>query len=88
MKVEITQQDGQLVTDQRKDGGLSYSQRAYLHTGAAFPMPFKLPLNGPNAYQAGHYQLDPSCFKVSQYGGLEIDRYGIKLIQQSNVKAA
>lgn len=88
MKVEINPQDGQLVTDIRKDGTPSYSQRAYLHTGAAFPLPFKLSLPNQNAYPYGSYSLDSSCFRAGKYGGLEIDGYNVKLVQERNVKAA
>jgi hypothetical protein len=81
MIVEISPKDGHLQARKMKDGSEIFSQRAYLHTNAPFPVPFKLSLDGPVPNAAGKYELDPACFKAGQYGDLEIDRYGIKLLK-------
>ncbi len=70
-------------TIQGKDGKADktyYSQKAYAHTGGAFPVEFKLPLENQNsAYPSGAYLLDPSSFAVGRYGDLEINRFEMKL---------
>lgn len=84
LQVEVNSKDGQLQTQTRQDQTKSYSQTCYLHTGAAYPLKFKLNLSSPaEVYPAGKYQLDPSCFKTGQYGNLEMDRYSIKLVSAS-----
>lgn len=85
MKIEIMEAHSavQSRTIQGKDGKADktyYSQKAYAHTGGAFPVEFKLPLESHNdAYRAGTYELDPSSFAVGRYGDLEINRFEMKL---------
>jgi hypothetical protein len=58
-----------------------FEQKAYVHTGGVFPVEFKITHDDHNnAYAIGKYQLAPSSFKVNQYGQLELDRFGTKLV--------
>lgn len=58
-----------------------YEQKAYANMGGVFPVEFKITHDDHNnAYPIGKYQLAPSSYKVNQYGQLELDRYGMKLI--------
>lgn len=84
MKIEITTHDGQLQSNQRKDGGTSHSQRAYLHVGGAYPIGFTLNLNSPMPYQAGFYTFGAESIRVNQYGALEFARYGMSLVPLNN----
>lgn len=52
-----------------------YSQVAFAHLGARFPVEISLSLEqGASPYPAGKYQLHISSFKVGQYGRLEFER--------------
>jgi hypothetical protein len=80
MHVEITSVDGSVDTNKRADGSVNFSQKAYLHTDAAYPLPFKLSLaSQADAYGVGKYKLSAGAFKTGQYGDLEINRYQMRL---------
>ena len=34
-----------------------------------------------SAYKSGNYELDSSSFTVNNFGGLELKRFGIKLVR-------
>ena len=64
-----------------RDAITFYEQKAYAHTGGVFPVEFKITHDDHNnAYPIGKYELAPSSYKVNQYGQLELDRFGMKLI--------
>jgi hypothetical protein len=62
-----------------------YEQKAYADFEGPYPVEFKIALNAPvDAYPIGSdYELDPSSYKVNQYGNLELDRFNIKLRRKS-----
>lgn len=51
-------------------------QRAYLHGGGMYPLPFKIPVDdagGP--HRPGRYMFAGECFKVGDFDGLDfLDR--------------
>ena len=80
IKIELNANDCAVIT-REANGNTFHEQQAYLHTGSAYPMPFKIPLRNPGAAKpSGQYTLDPSSFKVNQYQALELDRWNLKLI--------
>jgi hypothetical protein len=90
MKIEIMENHSAVQSRNvpGKDGkpdNTFYSQKAYAHTGGAFPVEFKIPLSNHNdAYRVGVYQLDPESYQVGRFGDLEINRYEMKLIPLEN----
>jgi hypothetical protein len=52
-------------------------QQAAMDQGHDYPAPFWLIVDQP--YSPGRYTLDPNSFRVNQFGGLELDRYNIRL---------
>lgn len=69
-----------------------HEQTAYAHTGGAFPVEFKIPLNSHgDAYPVGEYTLHPGSFNVNRFGSLEVNRFEIRLVAekpQAAVKSA
>lgn len=58
-----------------------FSQTAFAHLGGPFPVQIRLPLESMQAYyQVGKYHLSDDSFRVGQYGDLQINPYGIKLL--------
>jgi hypothetical protein len=58
-----------------------FNQKAYADFGGPYPVEFLLSIDGPaQAYPIGDYTLDPSSYRVNQYGSLEINRFEIKLL--------
>jgi len=95
MSIEIELNTNDCQVQSRKVNGKNgpreiHEQRAYFHTGGAYPTPFNLSLRDPSqAYPSGKYTLDPSSFQVNGYGGLELNRFEIRLvpIKPSSLKA-
>lgn len=55
-------------------------QKAYLHHGAGYPLPFKIRLPHDQAPpQPGFYSLGGDAFKIGQYG-LDFDDRNIELV--------
>ena len=83
LKIELNPQDCQIQSRQingQKGPRTIHEQQAYLHTGSAYPIPFKLSIRTPaDAYPSGEYTLHPDSFTVNQFGGLEINRFEIRL---------
>lgn len=77
--VEINQKDGGLQAVKRGEN-TRYHQNAYLHTGQAYPLPFKINLQEPVPYGSGKFNIDPLSFRIGKYGDLELDPYGFKLV--------
>jgi len=64
-----------------------YEQKAYAHIGGAFPMEFKLTHDDhKDAYGVGFYEISPSSFKSSQYGQLQLDPYGLRLVPLNDIE--
>lgn len=63
-------------TPKRPQGLLIREQQAaFTAPGQDFPQPFLVSLGQDGQpYAAGQYTIDPSCFAVNQYGGLELRR--------------
>lgn len=84
LEIELNPNDCQIQTRliNGKNGQRTiHEQQAYLHTGAAYPIPFKLSIrNASEAYPSGKYTLHPSSFQVNQFGGLELNRFEIRLV--------
>ena len=80
--VELNTKDCQIQTRRVNDNEI-YEQQAYLHTGNAYPTPFKISVPSPSdSYPSGKYTIGPSSFKVNQWGTLELDRWNFKLIPE------
>lgn len=79
---ETTTKEGQKQT--------RYSQEeVYLYTGARFPLMISVGVESlDSAYLPGEYILNPKCFRVSKYGGLELDPFGISLLPVSKPSLA
>jgi len=79
ISVEIFEGDD---PQERSVNGRTYrEQTAHLHVdGSRFPKEFKvnLPPDAPG-YSPGKYTLDSSSFEINKYGGLEINRYRLRL---------
>jgi hypothetical protein len=63
----------------RKDGSQLEigEQRAYVHVGKPYPTEIVIPVDiaaGQMPYDAGRYQMDPSCLYVDRYGKLSLGR--------------
>lgn len=84
LEIELNTNDCQIQTRSvnGKNGQRTiHEQQAYLHTGAAYPIPFKLSIrNAAEAYPSGKYTLHPSSFQVNQFGGLELNRFEMRLV--------
>lgn len=93
MRIQIIDTNGAHIPTPRtfpakgdKPARTVYEQKAYAHTGGVFPVEFKITHDDHNnAYQVGEYELSPESYKVNQYGQLELDRFGLKLIPASNI---
>ncbi|MGR5413063.1 single-stranded DNA-binding protein [Vibrio astriarenae] len=58
-----------------------FEQIAYAYLGGKFPVEMKISLNqGDEAYPQGIYTVDQSSYLVNNFGGIELKRYGLKLI--------
>lgn len=70
------------ITEKNGTKAKRYSQEdVYLYTGARFPLVISVGIESiAHAYPPGEYTLNPKCFRVSKYGGLELDPYGISLL--------
>jgi len=95
MKIEIIkgheQPISRLINTQNGQKTI-HEQTAYAHTGGAFPVEFKIPLNSHgDAYPVGEYTLHPGSFNVNRFGSLEVNRFEIRLVAekpQAAVKSA
>lgn len=66
-----------------------FEQKAYFHTGGAFPVEIKLTFDSlPECLEVGQYQLLPSSFKAGKYGDLELDRFNMQFerLNQAELK--
>ena len=54
-------------------------QQAAFDQGGDYPIPFDLTVNEP--YAPGKYQLSPYSFRVSPFGGLELNPFNIQLVR-------
>lgn len=82
MKAEILETIIRSYEANSKDGQKQtrYSQEeVYLYTGARFHLMISVD-SLDEAYSPGEYILNPKCFRVSKYGGLDLDTYGISLL--------
>ncbi len=93
MKIEIIETNGSHIPVARtfpakgdKPARTVFEQKAFAQMGGIFPVEFKITHDDHNdAYAVGVYELSPDSYKVNQYGQLELDRFGLKLIPASNV---
>lgn len=66
-----------------------FKQGAALDTGSDFLLPFDVSLKSQaDHYEPGEYTLAPECFRVSRYGGLEINPFDLRLIPTKLHKVA
>ena len=68
-----------------KDGGQRqvHEQPAFLHIpGSPYPLPFSISLDSAaSAYAPGQYVFSPDSVRTNQYGQLEFNRFGMRLIR-------
>ncbi|MCG9630139.1 G5P family DNA-binding protein [Vibrio sp. Isolate30] len=87
LKIEIFPEHEQPITRTLpgKDGKQARTIReqiGYAYLGGKFPVEMKLSLqDDQSAYKSGNYELDSSSFTVNNFGGLELKRFGIKLVR-------
>lgn len=63
----------------RKTGQVFYRQRVALQQGA-YELPFDVPVpDAASVYPVGTYTLHPDSFRVNQWGGLELNRFDLRL---------
>ncbi len=55
-------------------------QSAYLHTGARYPIPFKIMVPDAGPYRPGHYLLAGDVFKPGDFDGLKFFDRGLALV--------
>jgi hypothetical protein len=56
-----------------------YEQKAYMHTGGAFPVEIKNSFPSlPECLEVGRYCVSPASFKAGKYGDIELDRYNLQ----------
>ena len=85
-KIEVFQEDVTVTARNMppkdgKPGRTIYEQTAYAHLGGKFPVQMKLQVEDPTkTYPAGEYQIDSSSFVINNFGGLELKRFGLKLV--------
>jgi len=68
----------QLREERTQKGVVLRKQTAALETGADFALPFEISVQ--EAYKVGRYTLGPRSFRISRFGGLELDPYGLTLV--------
>lgn len=87
LKIKITPEHEQPITRTLpgKDGKQARTIReqiGYAYLGGKLPVEMKLSLqDDQSAYKSGNYELDSSSFTVNNFGGLELKRFGIKLVR-------
>ncbi|MFN3014301.1 single-stranded DNA-binding protein [Vibrio coralliilyticus] len=86
LKVEVFPEHEQIETRtipsrDDKPPRVIYEQIAYAYLGGKFPVEMKLSLEkDESVYKAGIYMVDSSSFVVNNYGKLELNKYGLKLV--------
>lgn len=70
----------------RLDNGKSYGeQQAALHTGADYPLPFKLNVEIGQEKKPGRYALDPGSFGTDKFGNLVLGK--VRVTEAANAPA-
>lgn len=88
LKISIIEGHHQPISRNTRNG-VMWNQDAYVHLGGAYPSKMKIPLDSPSgAYPPGEYELSPDSFRVGQYGDLEVNRFGLKIVPFSLAKTA
>jgi len=59
---------------------VNFKQSAALDSGGDFVLPFDVRIKENQPYEPGEYALAPECFRVSRFGGLEINPFDLRLI--------
>ncbi|MCH4294418.1 G5P family DNA-binding protein [Shewanella sp. 3B26] len=85
LKIEVFQEDAKIHTrtmppKDGKPGRTLHEQVAYAYLGGKFPVQMKLQVDEGVPYSAGMYTVDSSSFMVNNFGGLELKRFGMKLV--------
>lgn len=86
LKIEVFQEDVTVTArnmppKEGKPGRTIYEQIAYAHLGGKFPVQMKLQVEDPTkTYPAGEYQIDSASYVINNFGGLELKRFGLKLV--------
>jgi hypothetical protein len=75
--MQVTIKSASLRQETTNKGTVLQKQQAAVETGRDFPLVFELTVR--EAYPPGRYELAPESYRVSRFGGLEIDPYGIAL---------
>lgn len=92
LKIEIFQEDAKVHTrtippKDGKPGRTLHEQVAYVHLGGKFPVQMKLQIDEGVPYSAGTYTVDSSSFMVNNFGGLELRRFGMKIVPLDESKS-
>jgi hypothetical protein len=88
LKISIIEGHHQPISRTTKNG-VMWNQDGYVHLGGAYPSKMKITLESPAAaYGPGEYELSPESFRVGQYGDLEVNRFGMKMVPISLAKSA
>ncbi|WP_335918394.1 single-stranded DNA-binding protein [Shewanella algae] len=91
LKIEVFPEDVTVTTRNMpskdgKPGRTIYEQIAYVDLGGKFPVEMKLQLDDSTPMVAGKYTIAPSSFIVNNFGGLELRRFGLKIIPLESKK--
>ena len=65
-------------TETTQKGTVLIKQQAALDQGRDYPLPFNLTVKDP--YPPGTYLIAGESFRVTPWGGIEIDPYNLKLV--------
>lgn len=57
-----------------------FEQQAALDVGGEFPLPFWVAVDPAKPYPPGLYDFDPTSFRTTPYGGIELNNYGVRLV--------
>jgi len=58
---------------------MRWKQKAYAHTGGAFPVEFSIALeNQQQGLMAGKYIVKPTAYRVGKFGGLELNEWQLR----------
>lgn len=92
LNVEVKSADVITKSGTSKKTGQGYSireQEMYADLGLAYPVRIVLGLGKEQApFAAGRYVLDKTCFRVNNFGGLEVDLRKLKPATASASRAA
>jgi hypothetical protein len=66
------------------DERVTWSQKAYMHNGGAFPQEFKIEHKElSDVLEVGDYNISPESYQANKYGKLELNPFELRLVKVS-----